>query len=530
MSSGASDERFLAAARAGTEDELRRALVQCEFRLVTGSGPFFFRRGLSPFGAGSDRFKRAARSIVDAIERTHGLHRVRAASARRHVACREARLFRSARRALFDLLDCDALRHLRRAGAAVDGGTYAFLVGNPRARRWREQAIEAYPGLVSHLLDDRLERVIDAGKPLTRWLAERLQAPPEAVRHFKRAPARALVSPLPRLQPDQSTVLAAAAAVLSLTPGPRRPKCRAEWRELLEATLEVAPLYGCFAFLRRPALEAFRHGSLRRFLRLPTERRDEVLRGTGVRSPRPCSGLREVVDTFRAILELADDRGVPCERIDLALAGLSIAEWVRVDQAWHDAVAEFDRVGPGAELDENGSLKWPALAAELKFGDLWIVPLVTSGALRAEGRAMKHCVATYAGHCLLDRTHVFSIRDARGQRRATLQVDLVPEPDSRLRPKLVQSRGPANAAPDAECVKAGRHLMELLGRLPQSHFAALDDALRQRQARCIDLQDAWERPRRAYALTQALPEHILALLGEVRAEPARTIGASPSPA
>jgi hypothetical protein len=510
--------RFVELARTGADEALREVLRGWRFRTVTGSAPFFLHRDAGAFGTAAEGFQNAARSLIQRARDYHGLHRVKATAALVHAPLREARLFRQARRTLLDGLDAGALRHLRRTGAAMDGRTYAYLVGCPDRRAWREQAVAAYPGLVSILLDERLEQVIDRGEPLTPWLAQRLRVPAGTVRHFKHVPARQLRWPLPAGYRDHRDLITTTAAMLAVTPTPRRPSTRAAWGELLRSALEIRPLHACFERLRHEAREAFESGPLRQFVRLALARRVAVLYPPGPRRANPWIGLGNVGDTFRAIFEYANDRGVPFERIDLALARLKVAEWVRIDVAWHEAVAEFEELGPlaGMALDENGGLTWPALAAPCRFGDLRLLPLVTAESLRAEGRSMKHCVASYAVRCLFERTHLFSIRDARGQRLATLEVDVVRDPTGRFRARLAQLRGPANAAPSTECINAAHLLLTTLGRLPQQQFRAVDDALLKRLARRTEIEAACEQPRRAYAVTRALPDQLLALLGHAR--------------
>jgi hypothetical protein len=73
----------------------------------------------------------------------------------------------------------------------------------------------------------------------------------------------------------------------------------------------------------------------------------------------------------------------------------------------------------------------------------WTVQELGSGAqLLTEGRAMRHCVATYAGPCRTGRTAIFSLQH-RGGRRLTVEVNL-------RRHAVVQARGVCNRRPDPE--------------------------------------------------------------------------------
>lgn len=67
-------------------------------------------------------------------------------------------------------------------------------------------------------------------------------------------------------------------------------------------------------------------------------------------------------------------------------------------------------------------LEWGSDLGECEIGGYWIVPLTTSRHLRAEGRAMRHCVGTYDELCHKNLARVFSVRDADGNRVATLSL------------------------------------------------------------------------------------------------------------
>jgi len=84
---------------------------------------------------------------------------------------------------------------------------------------------------------------------------------------------------------------------------------------------------------------------------------------------------------------------------------------------------------------------WPAGLDGLAFDERWsIVELLDSRELAAEGRAMAHCVGSYAWRCHAGRSSIWSLRreaDGRIASMLTIEVD----PRSRT---IVQIRGPAN--------------------------------------------------------------------------------------
>lgn len=67
-------------------------------------------------------------------------------------------------------------------------------------------------------------------------------------------------------------------------------------------------------------------------------------------------------------------------------------------------------------------LVWESALGACEFGDYLIIPLTSSWALRREGRAMRHCAGSYDTRCAQGQARVFSIRNRRGERIATLSL------------------------------------------------------------------------------------------------------------
>lgn len=66
---------------------------------------------------------------------------------------------------------------------------------------------------------------------------------------------------------------------------------------------------------------------------------------------------------------------------------------------------------------------WDSSLLSAEIGPYVFVALTDSGALKAEGRRMQHCVATYIDICRMNAARIFSVRDAiSGQPVATLSL------------------------------------------------------------------------------------------------------------
>ncbi len=100
--------------------------------------------------------------------------------------------------------------------------------------------------------------------------------------------------------------------------------------------------------------------------------------------------------------------------------------------------------------------RWRELAWEpgLGAGVAWsVVELRDSGALEHEGRAMRHCVASYASWCSSGRASIWSLRRRidDGDARSVLTIEIDPRTAT-----IVQVRAHANRAPRGEALDVMR--------------------------------------------------------------------------
>ena len=72
--------------------------------------------------------------------------------------------------------------------------------------------------------------------------------------------------------------------------------------------------------------------------------------------------------------------------------------------------------------NKKRNLQWESDLSECEIGDYLSVPLTNSRQLRAEGRAMKHCVGHYDELCHQGLARVFSVQDLSGNRVATASL------------------------------------------------------------------------------------------------------------
>jgi hypothetical protein len=130
-----------------------------------------------------------------------------------------------------------------------------------------------------------------------------------------------------------------------------------------------------------------------------------------------------------------------------SLAGRTPRTLLRLMEDWHRDLGQ-----------RAGELRWAPsplrpLVVEIPSEDeaappvSWELRELTSGEqLRAEGAALRHCIASYSSSCWLGRSRIWSLRRRRGERvRSVLTVEL----DPRTR-TVVQARGFRNRRPAAK--------------------------------------------------------------------------------
>jgi hypothetical protein len=171
----------------------------------------------------------------------------------------------------------------------------------------------------------------------------------------------------------------------------------------------------------------------------------------------PLEQVGPVVDFLHAVrhesVDVHTPQGLvrrPPPRPDFSLRGRTAASVLRLMDAWHRGLG-------GGEED----LRWDAstlrpLAMEVPSEDperpptTWeVVELTTSGALRAESRALRHCVAWYASRCLRGLSQVFSIR-RRGVSSSRPVVTVEVDPRRRA---VVQARGLRNRTASGKALR-----------------------------------------------------------------------------
>ena len=89
----------------------------------------------------------------------------------------------------------------------------------------------------------------------------------------------------------------------------------------------------------------------------------------------------------------------------------------RAHEAW-----SRDQRERQAQSDPNFRMSWPKEAGVMKSGRVEAVELSSGADLFDEGKAMSHCVASYASNCAQGQSRVFSIRIG-GARQTTLELN-----------------------------------------------------------------------------------------------------------
>lgn len=420
-------------------------------------------------------------------------HRVCRADALLSEACRAGlplpgereRLFAallSSERARFHALRAAFLRHLDRQALHALGPlrsvwpmrAYNWLVASPNAqvRLRRGQALAAAPGLMAHLAGAaQIEAVVDHAQPLVPALAAQLEVPHWVVRAFARAQAAQLAWRGERL-------LRFTARCLAGLPPERAPRDPASWYAYLSLVDDLFILSrGDLAIrLGHDTIEA----ACTAFLRKAAKRGWRKAFAAWQRGYRYTQSLFDWDDVARlAERVMPDPKGRCAFYRSLFDRREGAIETIRAfSETFH---RELNR-----RLAESasglGSLSWPALLPDVQIDGLQVVSLATPGALIEEGRALEHCVGTYALRCLLEPVHVVSLRDAKNRPLSTAELRLE-QGDTGFYVRIVQHRGRRNRRPAARLRRVLARYVEVVNaRADMAELVRSLEARRQQRA------------------------------------------------
>jgi hypothetical protein len=132
---------------------------------------------------------------------------------------------------------------------------------------------------------------------------------------------------------------------------------------------------------------------------------------------------------------------------NLSMKGRTAESLLRSMREWHRSLAQGRSMPISTRWEPSG---FPGLELDEGAGEdrrvYRIVELLGSEDLFEEGRAMRHCVASYAGSCASGRTSIWSLRKSIESGRVVRQVTIEVSNKPRT---IVQVRGRSNRLPTA---------------------------------------------------------------------------------
>lgn len=127
-----------------------------------------------------------------------------------------------------------------------------------------------------------------------------------------------------------------------------------------------------------------------------------------------------------------------------SMKGRTAASMLRLMEEWHCGLRT---AGGGLSWSRSTlrplAVEEPAVAPPALPGRWQFVELTSSEGLRAEGKALRHCVASYASRCWRGASRIWSLRLIRGTKARAI-VTLEIDPKQRA---IVQARGFRNSLP-----------------------------------------------------------------------------------
>jgi hypothetical protein len=190
-------------------------------------------------------------------------------------------------------------------------------------------------------------------------------------------------------------------------------------------------------FVRNPFLDTVHFGPIIDYIQNQKFESQEVFAGPGVieRRPPPHPGFSMQRRTAEALL--------------------------RQVSAWHTQLGREKRAGP-AQWQSSGIAGLSVIEGQERSQSLrrWtITELLNRDSLIAEGRAMRHCIATYARSCGNGHSSVWSMQFENNEGRERV-ITIEVRPSSRM---VVEARGRFNAMPNPPAMRILRRWAEKEG-------------------------------------------------------------------
>jgi hypothetical protein len=179
-----------------------------------------------------------------------------------------------------------------------------------------------------------------------------------------------------------------------------------------------------------------------------------------------------------------------------------VGQFLQRSTRWHKA--------QGIAIVEGGcagrqELVWLPWFQPVRVGDVRVVPLCSSAALREEGVVMHHCVGGYDVACATQPTQIFSVQTADRIRLSTLQLKVRPGKNKgEFRFTIEEHLAALNARPEQQALRAAATLLTALngGQIPHQVARALNyrSEIAAHDLCPFDFDDdaAWETARACY--------------------------------
>lgn len=152
--------------------------------------------------------------------------------------------------------------------------------------------------------------------------------------------------------------------------------------------------------------------------------------------------------------EVATEAGTEIRRApwpDFSMKGRTLKSVLRLVSAWHSDLSS-SKSGQCFSWRKSGIPGYRFLekrSDEEDDRDWTILELLDSGALQAEGRALRHCVYSYANHCRRGETTIWSLR-LRVNDQEKLMVTIEVDPRRRA---IIQARAKCNLRPGVRAIE-----------------------------------------------------------------------------
>jgi len=320
-------------------------------------------------------------------------------------------------------LDANIIRVLYKEGTGNHSIYNQYVSANPEQQRNRIQAADSYPCFSLLLRTDyKLIDAVDSGKSLTTELATHYQVKPRTLKFFQNFIQHKFITGESLLGHSKISWMKSIDHFTS----EYFPKNKADhdaFFSISEPLLTLAELLQVEPVkLAKPFRNGWQHG-----IEQLEKQLDHPLDFEAIFNMMQAS-FYYGVKTLLNGMQLNGTTHPPAKWYKVWFAQYGLKRLFKMANQWELEYGQFTCARLDIETNRDikkkiTNIKWPSLLSANYFhGSYSVVELTCQYDLEVEGENLEHCVASYGIQCLINGSHIYSIRDLLGNSLSTFEV------------------------------------------------------------------------------------------------------------